>query len=402
MLTESDSTTAAPISECVEVFRAWMHLPDSSPLLAALGATAANLIHGDPVWLLLVAPPGGEKTEIVAALDALPFTHAVSTLTESGLLSGSPKKERDRESTGGLLRQVGDFGLLILKDFTSIISMNREARAQVLAALRECYDGSWTRPLGTDGGRSLTWTGKLGVVGGVTQAIDTAHAVTSAMGERFLLFRLPASDRGEQARRALGGMGQEGVMRTELRKAVSDLFSFTLPDLTSPPAPDPFTESEVERLVLVARLAVRCRSSVERDSHTREIVNVPESEVPTRLVKALGQLLNGLRLLGVDEDQAWSVVNKTALDCMPALRRKALDYLFTQPGSVHTDAVAMAVEHPTTTVDRALQDLNAHGVVARNKDAGKNEWSLKAWAMSAYEVATGIPAQRIHVTGGEA
>jgi hypothetical protein len=39
-------------------FRRHIYLPDLAPLYAALGAVAANRLPGDPVWLLLVGPPG--------------------------------------------------------------------------------------------------------------------------------------------------------------------------------------------------------------------------------------------------------------------------------------------------------------------------------------------------------
>jgi hypothetical protein len=45
--------------------------------------------------------------------------------------------------------------------------MSRELRASLLAALREIYDGAWTRHLGTDGGRKISWSGKLAFLGGV-------------------------------------------------------------------------------------------------------------------------------------------------------------------------------------------------------------------------------------------
>jgi hypothetical protein len=44
-----------------------------------------------------------------------------------------------------------------VKDVTSILSMNRDMRTQVLGALREVHDGSWVRKVGTDGGQSLPW-----------------------------------------------------------------------------------------------------------------------------------------------------------------------------------------------------------------------------------------------------
>jgi hypothetical protein len=40
-----------------------------------------------------------------------------------------------------LLRKIGDRGILVIKDVTSILSADRNVRASVLAAVREIYDG---------------------------------------------------------------------------------------------------------------------------------------------------------------------------------------------------------------------------------------------------------------------
>jgi hypothetical protein len=153
-----------------------------------LGAVAANLMKGDPVWVMVVGPPSGGKTESINAIASLPYVRLGATLTEAALLSGTPKKQKAAGSKGGLLREIGDFSMLTLKDFTSILAMNRDQRGQLLAALREIFDGSWTRNVGTDGGRTLTWSGKLGLIAGCTAAIDRHHGVMSVMGERFLLY----------------------------------------------------------------------------------------------------------------------------------------------------------------------------------------------------------------------
>ena len=71
--------------------------------------------------------------------------------------------------------------------------MHRDKRQGVLAALREIYDGGWVRCLATDGGLTLSWEGKLGLLGGCTEVIDRHHAVMNTLGERFLLFRMPGS-----------------------------------------------------------------------------------------------------------------------------------------------------------------------------------------------------------------
>jgi hypothetical protein len=106
--------------------------------------------------VLVVGGSGAAKTETVAPLTGAGAV-TISTITgEAALLSGTPAKSRAKHATGGLLRKVGPSGLLVVKDFTSILSMNRDTRALVLAALREIYDGHWTRNVGTDGGFTLT------------------------------------------------------------------------------------------------------------------------------------------------------------------------------------------------------------------------------------------------------
>lgn len=364
------------LERTVDTFRRWLHMPDPGALLAALGTVAANRLDGDPVWTLLVGPPGGGKSEILNAVSRLPDAHSCATLTEASLLSGTPKKERAEDAKGGLLRTIGDFGIVIAKDFGSVLSMNRDARALVLAALREIYDGAWTRHVGTDGGRTLHWSGKVGLLGGVTPTIDRHHAVMGAMGERFVLYRLPPVDAREQARRAFEHAGNEKTMRAELAAAVGALFAR---DLTQPRAAD---DEETDRLLTLSTLVVRCRSAVERDGYSRDIELVPEAEAPTRLTIVLARLLDGLDAIGTDRDTAWSVVTKAALDSVPALRLAILDVLHEAVMPTETGEIGVRLGYPTTTAKRALEDLEAHRLVLRERQGqGKaDRWSLSDFA----------------------
>jgi hypothetical protein len=58
-----------------------------------------------------------------------------------------------------------------------------------LPVQREIYDGCYTRHVGTGGGQCVEWEGKVGLIGAVTEMIDTVDF--GLMGERFVLFRLP-------------------------------------------------------------------------------------------------------------------------------------------------------------------------------------------------------------------
>jgi hypothetical protein len=86
-------------------------------------------------------PAVGRKTEILYACSSLLYVVPAATITEAALLSGTSARERAKNATGGLLRQIGDFGILLAKDFTSVLSQNRDTAKQAMAALREVYDG---------------------------------------------------------------------------------------------------------------------------------------------------------------------------------------------------------------------------------------------------------------------
>jgi hypothetical protein len=217
------------MAETLKVFDKWLALSDSTPIYAALGAVAANLLPGDPVWLGLIGPPSSAKTEILNATARLPNVVQAATLTMAGLLSGTPKKQHHKTAQGGLLRQIGDFGIIALKDFGSILSMHSETKAEVLAALREVYDGAWTRHIGSEGGRTLAWKGKVGLIFGATGVIDSHYAIIGALGDRFLLSRLAPVEHG-QFSRAMRHVGAgTGQMRKELAEAVAQLFAGRVP-----------------------------------------------------------------------------------------------------------------------------------------------------------------------------
>ncbi len=377
------------VEDTIAVFRKWLYLPDPGSVLVALGAYAANRLPGSPVWLLLVGAPGSGKTEPLNALAELPDAHKAGTLTEASLLSGTPKREKAAGAKGGLLREIGDFGVIVAKDFTSVLNMSRDARGTTLAALREVFDGSWTRHVGTDGGRTLPWHGKIGLIGGVTPTIDRAHAVMAAMGERFLLYRLPSVDAQRLARTALRQSGRKGaVMRKELAETTADLLA-----RSENVEPRELSEAEEGTLVDLATLIARIRSSVERDGYSREIELIPDPEVPTRLVLTLAQLLAGFDVIGLDRTAALDLVRSVAKASAPAVRVSFLDLLVRSAEPLTTTDVGQALSYPTSTARRTLEDLQAHGLVLKIAGGkGKaDSWLTTTWTDTAWSVLGDLP-----------
>ncbi|MCL4466853.1 MAG: hypothetical protein M1401_18665 [Chloroflexi bacterium] len=387
------ATSAATLAEVVATFRRRLYLPDTGALEVVLGAYAANRLPGDPVWLVVVAPAGGGKTEKIAPIAGLPHAKMVGVLTEPSLLSGTSKRDQAAGAKGGLLKEIGAFGVLVVKDFGGIFSMHRDAVGPVVAALREVYDGSWSRFVGADGGKELSWQGKCGLIGAATPAIDAAHRIIAQLGERFIFYREDENraDRRAKTLKKLENVGEEQSMRAELGAAVVDFFSGVNFDR----APDPITTEENSWLADLADFITTCRSAVIRDTFSpgREIELIPGAESPTRLAGVLAQLLRGLLVIGIERGRAWELIRKVALDSMPQMRRQAIECLAKQEMACSTSEIGEALDYPTNTMRRTLEELNCFAVIERigQGQGREHRWQLTEWAIKEYGKAATLP-----------
>jgi hypothetical protein len=381
---ECGKSAPATLSEVVARYRKWMFVKDDGLIKVSLATFAANLCDGDPVWLMIVGGSSSGKTETISPLSALPYGRLVGTLTESSFLSGSPKRDTAKDASGGLLREVGSFGVLLFKDFTSILSIHHDKRISVLAALREIYDGAWTRDIGTDGGRKLEWRGKMGIIACCTDAIESAHAVSGAMGERFMRYRLRHDDDDQRAmtRQALRRVGRDSQMRGELEEAVTGFFG----TLEIESAPEPLTEPEEDRLIAMAMLTAKARSVVDRDAKTRDIELTHDAEIPVRLAAMLRRVLHGLLVIGVPSGEAWAIVQKVALDSIPKLRAEIIRLVAHEievPSGepLTANRIQKALKTSSQSARRALEELRAHSILDE-EDAHLNGNRVGDWMFS--------------------
>lgn len=344
-----------------DTYRRWLgDSYDLGALDVVLCAAATGRLDGDPPWLLMVGGSGAAKTETLMPLGAA-GAHIMSTISgEAALLSGTPRKDRAEDASGGLLRDLDrtPSGLLVIKDFTSVLSMNRDTRSHVMAALREIHDGLWVRGMGADGGRSLTWAGRLVLIGACTTAWDAAHAVIATMGDRFLIVR-PASagdDRLAEGAQAMLNVSREALMRKELAAAVGDLVGSVDPIGGLAP-----TRDETLSLLALADLVTRARTAVERD-YSGGPAWAHDLERPTRLAKQLVQLARGGLALGMTHAGALDVAARAAADTMPPLRLRVLATVAAKPDVTTADVVTV-MQLPRNTVDRTLQELHLLGLL---------------------------------------
>ena len=375
------------LADVEATFQKWLYLPSLEPVRVLLGAVAANRLPGEPVWLVVVGASGGGKSELVRSCGVLPDVATVTKLTEAGLLSGTSAREAAPDATGGVLRQIGALGILSFKDFTSVLSADRDALRIMLGALREIYDGFWTREIGADGGRQLVWSGKAGLIAGVTPAIDRHHAVMSEMGERLLMYRLPDIDNESEdllLERAMGHAESLDEMRRELGAAVAGLFEHIkdrVPRRTS--------QAERDQLKPIARFTAQGRAAVFTDNRG-EVVDVGQREVPARLIQQAERLLAGLDVIGVPRESAWQAVLATMASCIPDGRRRALALLYAHTNAPTSD-ISRALSRPMAGTRYALQGLQAHGLVVKHPKGGsgnEDSWDLSESARDAIAAIT--------------
>jgi bifunctional DNA primase/polymerase-like protein len=339
-----------PLDAVHAIFKKWLGTDyDTGMLDAVLAAGAAARLTGDPLWLLVISGSGNAKTETVQTLEGAGACVTSTITSEGALLSAS---SRSAGATGGLLLklQLGNRGLLVIKDVTSIIQMDSRARAHVLAALREIHDGKWERNVGVHGGKTLTWVGRITIVGACTTVWDTAHDVIAVMGDRFVIVRTDTeAGREEAALMAIGNAGQEAAMRAELAAAVGGLVagaSLALHQLT---------RTETRQLIRLANIVTRTRSGVQRD-YKGDIIDAHALEMPTRFAKQLTALVRGAVAIGMAPEAAMRLAARCARDSISPLRLAILFDVADHPDARPRE-VADRIVRPRMTALRELEAL---------------------------------------------
>jgi hypothetical protein len=128
-------------------------------------------------------------------------------------------------------------------------------------------------------------------------------------------------------------------------------------------------------IVAVSQYATQGRTGVERDGYSKEILVVPELEVPARFAKAIAALAGALMAIGYDEPAALDVVARIGRDSMPQVRVLVLEQL-SAGAEATTPDLANETNLPVSTVRIVVEDLTAIGVVERLGAGSGLRWRL--------------------------
>lgn len=293
-----------------EVCSRSLYIKDTSYMDVFFGTLFANRLDSDPVSLYLIGPPAYGKTIIAEAVRRTPQVVARDTVSKTGLLSGWTRKNGSDPSL--IPRLNGK--VLILKDFTAMLSMRREELHEVLGVFRAATDGYISRTMGKG---DIEYDSTFGIIACVTNEIDRHRGVLAALGERFLSYRVPDISNYEVAQRCMTAMSRHAKsrQRRELADAGAAILSLD-------PDPATITQQQKRTILNTAAIAARARTEIRRSRFTKE-PEIPTPEVPTRLATQLNDLAIGIAMArqrkAVTSDEI-KLVQQCAIHCITLKR----------------------------------------------------------------------------------
>lgn len=347
-------------------------MPDYTVIDVTLGCVVANIIPGEATNLYLVGPSGSGKTEVLRALDGYHKIQAVSRVTANTFLSGYGKKKD--VSLVVKLKKRGKL-VVVMKDFTTVLSLRHEVRNDIFGQIREIADGKFDGFYGND--EEVNWEAKLAFIAGVTNVIDEHLRDIAALGERFLYYRMSGYDPLEVAKFSQENAGLEDKMRRELASGVRD-FMETLKLHPVEQSPEIQT-----RLISLACIVAMARTSAPRDNFTGVQVYEPQAEGPSRLVKQLSQLGAGIaNVLGKDEidEDIYNILKKVSFDTMPGMKKKLIEWMagqgLTNGTMASTSQIGTGTRMTINTARHFLEDFEALDIVKKRPEGTSYNWGL--------------------------
>ena len=269
---------------------ALLYLEDKGLVDIILASIIANSLKiGDPVWLTVIGPSSGGKSQIIRPLTKANPTliHRLDDLTPNTFISGSLGMEHS------FLGRIGPHGIISMDDLTVLFSKNAEARGEILSQFRMIYDGRFSKSSGNRK-EEMMWSGYMGMIAGSTPSIYRYFAEVADMGERFVSYRMRDIDKHKAVQFVMANQNSSKELDEKIT-AVYDEFLKTLiqdPDIRSHL---PLSAEVLQRIATIAEHCTLLRTPVHIDERSGLVDEFPEPEMPFRVMKQLAYLAQGLQ-----------------------------------------------------------------------------------------------------------
>lgn len=363
------------------IIKKYMLLEDKGIVKLLCAYVVALRIPIPPPWLFILGASSGGKSMLLNSLAQVRGYRALDDVTSASFLSGS----RGGGEEMSLLHNLPKECFLVFKDFTTILSKQKESRGAIIGLLRKIYDGEMSKKTGNISATN-NWEGKIGVLGGSTSSFYTKMADFADMGERTLayIFQQPSKrDLGERIfEDGLNDFEAKETMRKAFKTYLDDSDINIPPKVSDLPKFDRQTKDDILDL---AELTTTARSGVERNFYDRDAPVMAKhfEEQIARFQKEIMALSYGFMLLN-QHDTGQSILlpqdKKTlyamALDTIPYNRRLILVQMAKLGFSSTEKSLSEYLGLDEKAIKIALGDMRAHGMFISHASHSGISWEL--------------------------
>ena len=348
----------------------------------------ANLMEGDPVWILLVGPPSVGKTEMIRSIENSVSTYFINRISPNTLTSGYTKTEYS-----DVITRIVKSTTFCVTDFGSFLSFHPQDMQKVMQQFRDIYDGKIHTEYGN--GKIVDWSGKVGILGGITPEIERHSGFIGRLGDRFLYYRMaiPDEKRTEIAIRAL----DDNIHEEKLRKDIQHITSRFIDNLVLHIGVA--NQVEIPEIIRVkiahaCDLFSRARTPIARMHDMEKTIEYrPEYEFVGRVARAFKVLIKAIAYVRgrkVANMADYRVILDICHGSIPSLRldflHEAYNYYCSSRGWVGTPVFAGRIGKDSGTARYHLKNLLALGLIEIDADLKReHKWRIKSSTVSLIE-----------------
>ncbi len=361
-------------------------LPNSRVALKLVLAVAVSCMFPNPqmLWLLLVGVPSSGKTDIVRLIKDSETTYYLDNLTQNAFISGERATKSQRVHD---LLPLLNGKCLIIKDWTSIFSLDEHMTKKLLGDLVNIYDKEFTKFSSRRG--NVSYASIFSQLGCITPATLNRHTnYMNMIGPRFLCYTVPTSTYGDLE--SSYEMIFSNIDRSLLEKEARMYASSYLTQLSQQQMKiKPMIKPTQNYLRVAATLMSYCRGIVIlqaasfKNDEGEEVkyyeVSDIQVEEPWRAIQQLKELAKYLAfVVGKNEIgiQELEIIKEVVISSMPADRSQALRSIKEVGGEITAKILSDASDRSTKTARRLLDELSALKVVNKIRGAIVTDYSL--------------------------
>lgn len=346
----------------------WMLLEDTYVVKLLCATVIANRIPKfKPTWLFLVSNSSGGKSELLSALSCAENMWEQDNLTSKTLISGAKRGAAETS----LIYRMPAGSIMVMKDLTLLLDKDPKEASQIFSQLRLLYDGKLYASYGT--GEDVRAVVRLGLIAGVTSAIEDVGAKQATMGMRTIKYYMKQPDRMAVTRMSLRDDDEtddENQMQVEMGAAFKNyLDNIKIPEQI-PRLPDNITED----IVMLSEMSTAARSSIKRKEYSRDnqIERKDLKEMPIRMAKQLKNIGRSLMIMNQADNidgltgKDARMIYQIALDSIPSVRKEIMEEA-THASTVTLDGLASKMKLDVESVKLHADDLVALDIMSRSR-----------------------------------